>query len=131
MKLIHYLNFLLIFLIIITICIVEDVLVNNSLTQTQNDCFLIEQRVEKLDDIQNMEVVMLVENLEYNWTNSESQLCYLVNHKSIQEIGQEIAKMKLYIASNDLAQFEVSVELIKSYCKNYLHFMGASFHNIL
>ncbi len=131
MKLIHYLNFLLIFLIIITICIVEDVLVNNSLTQTQNDCFLIEQQVEKLDDIQNMEVVMLVENLEYNWTNSESQLCYLVNHKSIQEIGQEIAKMKLYIASNDLAQFEVSVELIKSYCKNYLHFMGASFHNIL
>ena len=131
MKLIHYLNFLLIFLIIITICIVEDVLVNNSLTQTQNDCFLIEQQVEKLDDIQNMEVVMLVENLEYNWTNSESQLCYLVNHKSIQEIGQEIAKMKLYIASNDFAQFEVSVELIKSYCKNYLHFMGASFHNIL
>ncbi len=131
MKIFHYINFGIIFLFLIAICVIEEVYVNKSLTQTQYDCFQIEKQLEKEETLLSMEMTMLVDNLEYHWNNNEGDLCYMVNHKSIQEIGTEISKIKAYIANNDLDAFKVSIESIKYYCHSYLHFMGASGHNIL
>lgn len=132
MKVFHYLNFVFIFLILIAICIVEDLLVSNSLKEIQTDCYEIENQIElEEDDLKNMKIVIMVDNLEYKWNRDESQLCYLVHHKNIQEIGQEIAKLKSYISTNNVADFKASLSSIKSYCHNYLHFMGANWHNIL
>lgn len=131
MKIVHYINFALITLFLIAICILEEVTVSTSLRQTQEDCFLIEASVDRLDSVKNMEIAIMVDNLEYDWKQNESNMCYLVNHKSVQEIGQEIAKLKLYIASDDVANFKVSIEVIKFYCHSYLHFMGANIHNVL
>ena len=132
MKIFHYLNFVFIFLILVGVCIIEDNLVSSSLKQIQTDCYEIENQIEvEEDDLKNMKIVMMVDNLEYTWIEDESKLCYLVHHKNIQEIGQEIAKLKLYISSNDIDAFKVSLSSIKSYCHNYLHFMGANWHNIL
>ena len=78
-----------------------------------------------------MDIVLSIDNLEYRWHKDEASLCYMVNHKSIQEIGQEIAKLKLYISGNDIEAFKVSLEEIKFYCHSYLHFMGANIHNVL
>ena len=131
MKVFHYLNFLFIFLVIIGLIVLEDVLLSNSLRQVQNDCFKIEREIEDVDSLKNMDICLLVDNLEYDWTEDEEKLCYLVHHKNIQEIGQEISKMKLYISSDDKEAFKVSLSTIRAYCHNYFHFMGASWHNIL
>ena len=131
MKVFHYINFVFILLLIIAICVVEEVIVSNSLSEMHNRVLAIEKVVEEKDDLLNMDIVMEIENLEYVWTRDEEKLCYLVNHKNIQEIGQEIAKLKLYIADNDISAFKVSLELIKFYCHSYLHFMGANVHNVL
>ena len=131
MKVFHYINFAVILLLIIAICVVEEVIVSNSLSEMHTRVLAIEKVVEEKDDLLNMDVVMEIENLEYVWTRDEEKLCYLVNHKNIQEIGQEIAKLKLYIADNDIPAFKVSLELIKFYCHSYLHFMGASLHNVI
>lgn len=131
MKAVHYINFALIFLILIGICVAEDLLVSNSLYEIQSECYEIEGVVEKYNDLRNMEIVMIIDNLEYKWIQDEGKMCYLVHHKNIQEIGQEIAKLKLYIPSNDVDAFKVSISSIKSYCHNYLHFMGANWHNVL
>lgn len=131
MKVFHYINFVFILLLIIAICVVEEVIVSNSLSEMHNRVLAIEKVVEEKDDLLNMDVVMEIENLEYVWTRDEEKLCYLVNHKNIQEIGQEIVKLKLYIADNDIPAFKVSLELIKFYCHSYLHFMGANVHNVL
>ena len=132
MKVFHYVNFVLIFLILVGICIAEDLLVSNSLREIQTQCYQIETSLkEENDDLKNMKIVLLIDNLEYKWTEDESKRCYLVHHKNIQEIGQEVAKLKQYISSNDSDAFKVSISSIKSYCHNYLHFMGANWHNIL
>ncbi len=131
MKVFHYVNFALIFLFIIAVCVVEDIVVNNSLNQVKKDCYEIENQLLVSEDINTMEMSLLVDNLEYNWTNNESLLCYMVNHKSIQEIGTEISKMKSYVGSNDKDALKVSITSIKYYADNYLHFMGANVHNIL
>ena len=106
MKVFHYINFAVILLLIIAICVVEEVIVSNSLSEMHTRVLAIEKVVEEKDDLLNMD-------------------------KNIQEIGQEIAKLKLYIADNDIPAFKVSLELIKFYCHSYLHFMGANVHNVL
>ena len=120
-----------IFLFLIGICIFEDVVVTTSVKIVNEDCMKIEEMVEGLEDIRTMEIVMAVENLEYAWTKNEGNMCYLVNHKSIQEIGVEISKLKGFLENNELNDFKSSLDAIKFYSHSYLHFMGASLHNIL
>lgn len=131
MKVFHYINFVVILLLLIGICILEEIIVSSSLKEVQARCYEIEMFLADKDDLLNMEVVMQIDNLEYVWKEDESAMCFLVNHKNIQEIGQEIAKLKLYIANNDVDAFRVSIEQIKFYCHSYLHFMGANLHNVL
>ncbi len=131
MKFFHYFNFILIILLLVFICVAEDSVVSNSLSEIQTRCYQLEEMIERRDDLKNTEMTLAVDNLEYVWTRDEKNMCFLVNHKNIQEIGQEIAKLKLYIASNDIDAFKVSIEEIKFYCHSYLHFMGANWHNVL
>ncbi len=119
-------------LFLIGICIYEDVAVTDGLKQVNENCMAIEELIENIeDDIKTMQVVMAVENLEYEWLKSEARMCYLVNHKNIQEIGVEISKLQGFLENNELNDFKSSLDAIKFYSHSYLHFMGASLHNIL
>ena len=124
-------NIVIIFVFLIAICIVEDIVVTRGVKEVNEDCMAIEEMVDHIEDLRTMEVVMAVENLEYNWKKNESAMCYLVNHKSIQEIGLEISKLKGYLENNEPNDFMSSLDAIKFYSHSYLHFMGASLHNIL
>jgi len=124
-------NVVIIFLFLVVICIAEDLIVTSGVKKVNEDCMAIEELVDHMEDLRTMEVVMAIENLEYNWTKNESAMCYLVNHKSIQEIGLEISKLKGYLENNESNDFMSSLDAIKFYSHSYLHFMGASLHNIL
>ncbi len=117
--------------LLITICAVEDKLVSDALSSVSEYCYQIENAMLENDGIKNNDVNSLVENLEESWLSNERSLCYVVNHKSIQEIGVEIIKLKTYIEEDDIKEFSVSLELIKLYSEQYNHFMGANFKNIL
>lgn len=121
----------LILVLLITICAVEDKLVSDALSLVKDYCYQIENAMLENDGIKNNEVNSLVENLEEKWLDDERSLCYVVNHKSIQEIGVEIIKLKTYIEEDDIKEFSVSLQLIKLYSEQYNHFMGANFKNIL
>ena len=120
-----------IFLCLIAICVSEEVITSNAISSINEDCFMIEQKIEGLEDIRTSEITILVDNMEYDWLKDESTLCYLVNHKSIQEIGMELARMKNYLGENDVKEFKASLEAIRFYADSYLHFMGANLHNVL
>ena len=119
-----------IFIFLLGICVVEDLVVTGSLRKVNEDCMAIEEPVDDMEDLRTMDVVMAVENLEYFWMKNEGNMCYLVNHKSIQEIGLEISKLKGYLENNEPNDFKSSIDAIKFYSHSYLHFAGASFHNI-
>lgn len=120
-----------IFLFLVFISIYEEVVTSNSLNKINNYCFVLEEEIEGLEDIRTAKLTLLVDNMQYDWIRDESRMCYLVNHKSIQEIGAELAKMKNYLGENDVKEFKASLEAIKFYSESYLHFMGANVHNIL
>ena len=124
-------SILILLAVLIVVCVVEDDLVSSSLSLVDDYCYEIEVAIEENDGIKNSDVCTLVDNLEYSWFANEWKLCYVVNHKSIQEIGVEISRLKSYIEEGDEKEFRASLELIKLYREQYEHFMGASLHNIL
>lgn len=121
----------LILLTLIAICVSEEIITSNAIVSINDDCFVLEEKIEGLEDIRTAEISLFVDNMEYDWIKDESNLCYLVNHKSIQEIGMELARMKNYLGENDVKEFKASLEAIKYYADSYLHFMGANLHNVL
>ena len=131
MKAIHIINFIIIALLLVVICVGEELTVSLSLQDIQNRCLEIEKIVEEEKSLKTAQLVLAVDNLDYSWEQEESKLCYMVNHKNVQEIGQEIVKAKQYISEDNIEEFKVSIELIKFYCHSYLHFMGANIHNVL
>ena len=116
--------------ILTAICVIEDRLVITSLEKVNDYCYEIEEVVKK-NGIVNGEVASLVDNLEYNWKENENVLCFLVNHKSIEQMAIEIVRLKTYIDEEEPIEFLVSLELIKHYVETFQHFMGSYFHNIL
>ena len=124
-------SIVLIFGILIGLCVFEDRLVVDSLAHVNKMCYDIETAVESNGGIVNGEVASLVDNLEYSWKKHESALCFMVNHKSIEQLGVEIVRLKTYIDEEEQIEFYVSLEIIKHYVETFQHFMGASFHNIL
>ena len=131
MKAFHIVNLLIIVLLLIGICVSEELVVSSSLSDIQDRCLYIEQIVEQDETLKTVDLVLAVDNLEDKWDKYESKLCFLVHHKNIQEIGLEIAKIKQYISNDDVGEFRVCVQSIKMYCRGYLHFMGANLHNVL
>lgn len=119
------------FLILIAVCVIEDRLVVKSLDEVNRYCYEIEAAIEQNGGIVNGEVASLVDNLEYSWKKSESALCFMENHSSIQELGIEIVRLKTYIDEEEPIEFYVSLDIIKHYVETYQHFMSANFHNIL
>lgn len=131
MKVFHYINFLIIFLFLIAICIVEEMLVSSALENVQNYCFEIENFISDKQSLKENQIVLMVDNLEFDWIEDESKLCYLVNHISIKELSYEISHLKAYISNDDIVEFKAALDAIVMYCHSYLHFMGANVHNIL
>lgn len=131
MKIFSKIMLVLMLLFLIFICVVEEDVSSQSLIMVQNDCLRLENLTNEKENLQTMPITLAVDTLEYNWMSNESKLCYLTNHKSIQEIGVEIAKLKVYQQKNEIKEFNASLEAIKFYSKSYLHFMGASLHNVI
>ena len=113
------------------ICVIEDRLVVHSLNHVKEYCYQIEAAAESGGGIVNGDVASLVENMEYDWKRDEEKLCLLVNHKSVEQLGIEIVRLKTYIDEEEPIEFFTSLEIIKSFVESFQHLMGASFHNVL
>ncbi len=131
MKVLHYINFVLIFLFLVGICVLEETVVNKALKEAQNEVLAIEDVLDDKNGLRDAQIINMVDNLGYRWMKSESKMCYMINHKNIQEIGIEIARLKACIVIDNIDDFRISLEHINLYCHSYLHFMGASLHNVL
>ncbi len=117
--------------LLIGICVIEDKLVVSSLEQVSKYCYDIELATEQNGGIVNGEVASLVDNLEYSWNKNEEKLCFMVNHKSMEQLGVEVIRLKTYIDEEEPIEFFVSLEIIKHYVETFQHFMGAGIHNVL
>ena len=131
MKIFSKIMLALIFVFLIGISVAGEIIIDNGLTQAMNDCLYLENISQNQQDLRLQKIALAVDDLEYHWKENESKMCFLVNHKNIQEIGLEISKMKVYQQENDVKEFKACLDAVKFYSQSYLHFMGANLHNVL
>lgn len=123
-------NITIIILLLIGICVLEQVLADKYLAEVEKRVDSIYTTFLSVDDINNTQLISQTNELEEYWTNKESILCNFVNHKDIEDIGVEINKMQTATKDNNKDQYYESLKLVKFYLKGYKHVIGISIQNI-
>lgn len=123
-------NISIIILILVAICVTEQVLADKYLGEVENRVDKIYENFIALDDINNTMLISQTNELEEYWTAKESVLCNFVNHKDIEDIGVEINRMQTATKDNNKDQYYESLKLVKFYLMGYKHVIGISIQNI-
>lgn len=126
----RYVYVIFIVVILVAICVVEQILVNNYLGEMKACTTEIVELAKNKTEIDTPEIKQKVEELDKKWQGYETTLCFLVNLKDIDDIGIELAKMRVYASENNVAEFNASLELVLYHLDNYYSAMGINFENI-
>ena len=126
----RFIYVIVILVILIGACITEQIMVSNYLSNIKEKVDNISSVTQNAIVINTSEIYDLVIDLETTWNNYEENLCFLVNHNEIEELGAEISKMKIYVIENDLTEFKASLAQVLYYADTYSHVMGISLQNI-
>ncbi len=125
-----FINITIIILLLIAVCVVEQVLADKYLAEVEARVNTIYENFIALDDINDTKLIAQTNELEEYWTAKESVLCNFVNHKDIEDIGVEINKMQTATKDSNKDQYYESLKLVKFYLKGYKHVIGISIQNI-
>lgn len=121
---------ILISVFLVGVCVTEEILVQFTLNEINNQGNAIFASVKDLDNINTDEILTKTRELNKFWTKYESAICFFVNHKDMHEMGNEIIKMISYCKNNIKEEFTTSLELVLYYTSTFHHIMGVSLENI-
>lgn len=123
--------FLFVFLFfLLGLVIWEEITVHEVLNVIKEKASSIETRVYKLQAVDSDEIKNEVKELTSIWEEYEETLCFLVNHKDIEDIGMELSKLRANCNVNQYEDFCASISVILFFTDKYSHIMGISFQNI-
>lgn len=125
-----FINITIIILLLIAVCVVEQVLADKYLAEVEIRVDKIYENFIALDNINDTKLIAQTNELEEYWTAKESVLCNFVNHKDIEDIGVEINKMQTATKNSNKEQYYESLKLVKFYLMGYKHVIGISIQNI-
>lgn len=117
-------------LCLFTICVLEEVLVNTTLQKVSQVSQVLYQLSEKNEDVSITEIYSLSEELKDYWKEKELLLCFFINYKDMNEMGNEIIKMVSYSKNNIKEEFTTSLSLLIYYCETFNHITGFNLQNI-
>lgn len=117
-------------LILIGLCVADEILVEGTLHQIKNTGNKIYAYAQQLDSVNNEELISQTNELLEFWNSRESILSFFTNHKDIREMGIELTKVIAYAKQNIREEFNASLELVIYYTDSFHQVMGISFQNI-
>ena len=126
-----YFYLFLILSVLVLSCVLEEFLVNKYLKDIDFQVSQIQTFVSDKKNINTNEILFMVESLDDAWHSHEAVLCLLVNHKDMEDIGLEIARLKSNISTNQVEDFNASLSLIRFFTDTYHHVMGTNIFNVL
>ena len=121
---------LVLLLVLVGIIVWEQLSVNSYLNEIKDITDRLTIMVSGNEQINTTEILEQVDNLEDVWNKHESILCLLANHKDMQELSVEIARMRACVSVNQFEDFKASLSIIIYFSEAYHHFMGISLQNI-
>lgn len=122
---------ILILLFLAVVCILEQVLVSQTLQSLNEKSLILFNISNNSENINSQNIVEKTHDLNEFWKENENLLCFFINHKDMQEMGIELNKMRTYSALNNKEEYMVSLNLVIYYTKTFNHIMGLSLQNLI
>ena len=110
--------------------IYEQIFINDSVTLLKTKCQDVYDTIHQSININDESIIKKVSELNDFWSNRESQLCLIINHKDMEKVGEQIVKVLTLCKQNDTKQAIYEVDLLKYYTEGYEHIIKVTFQNI-
>lgn len=110
--------------------IYEQIFINDSVTLLKTKCQDVYDTIHQSANINDESIIKKVSELNDFWSNRESQLCLIINHKDMEKVGEQIVKVLTLCKQNDTKQAIYEVDLLKYYTDGYEHIIKVTFQNI-
>ena len=95
--------------------IYEQIFINDSVTLLKTKCQDVYDTIHQSININDESIIKKVSELNDFWSNRESQLCLIINHKDMEKVGEQIVKVLTLCKQNDTKQAIYEVDLLKYY----------------
>lgn len=122
---------LIIFATLIGLCVWEDVYIKTNLKKLQTFSNDLLVTITEEENINSLKVQNEIDNLEAFWTKTENYFCIVIHHINLEEVGEQINKIKTLSLQNKKEETIVEVNLLIYYSKSYNHLIVPSIQNIL
>lgn len=120
-----------IFLILIGLCVWEDVYLSSNLKTLNNKATNLAQIVKESENVNDEIVKNSINDLDQFWTKTENYFCLVVNHINMEEAGEQITKIKTLSNLNKKEELMVEIDLLIYFSQSYEHIIVPHIQNIL
>lgn len=108
----------------------EQIYVNDCIVNIKEKTTNLYNLIFNSEGVVNETIINKTEELDKYWKDKENWLCLVINHKDMEQIGEQITKLTILTKQNDLKQCEYEVELLKYYVEGSEHILCVTFQNI-
>lgn len=120
-----------IFLILIGLCIWEDIYLSSNLKILNEKAINLAQIAREAENASDDIVKNAITDLDRFWTKTENWFCLVVNHINMEEAGEQISKIKTLSELNKKEELLVELDLLVYYSESYEHIIVPHIQNIL
>ncbi len=120
-----------IFLILIGVCIWEDVYLSTNLKTLNEKATELASIVRNSEDVNSEIVKDKIKELDEFWAKTENYFCLVVNHINMEEAGEQITKIKTFSELNQKEELLIEVDLLVYFSESYQHIIVPHIQNIL
>ena len=120
-----------IFLILIGLCIWEDIYLSSNLKILNEKATNLAQIAREAENASDDIVKNAITDLDEFWAKTENWFCLVVNHINMEEAGEQISKIKTLSELNKKEELLVELDLLVYYSESYEHIIVPHIQNIL
>lgn len=111
--------------------VLEQVYVHDTLNKLLNKIDIFDFAITKTDDINSENIIELCKQMDEFWTENERILCLSINHNDLNNVGEQIKKIKVYVEQNKKDECVYELDILRFYAESYKHVMEINFQNLL
>lgn len=121
----------LIVLIIIAVCAIEEIVLSNINANLAHYTEELSTSItENSDNLSTFEVGEKYKNLSSFWKDAKRKLCYLTNYEKIRIMDESIIKLGASIENNDESLTIENLAIVETFSEFTYYFMGFNINNL-
>lgn len=108
----------------------ESIFVSNTIEYLKTESTEVETLIKENENINTDLITNKLNEFDEKWTQKENIMCFVINHRDMEKVGEQLKKLKTLAGQNNKQEAEQEIDLLIYYINGYDHFAKFSFQNI-